>query len=86
MHAGHAYGWGKEWKREADMYSFTSAKPVTGIYIGKRTYSNGITGSPEDGCPYEPKEHFEVWLIVPNERSKPVPVYPADCNLTQEKS
>jgi hypothetical protein len=56
-------------------------RPVSGMYIGWRTYSNGklITDWGEgifeyDEVYYKPEDHFKVALIVPNERAAPVAV------------
>jgi len=56
------------------------AKPVEGIYIGHRTYSNGRKwyGGDDEGTLYQADEWFEVWLIIPSARENPVPVMPED--------
>lgn len=56
------------------------ARPVKGIYIGHRTYSNGRKwyGGDDEGNQYQADEWFEVWLIVPTARENPVPVMPED--------
>ncbi len=57
-------------------------RPVDGMYIGHRIYSNGsveIWG--DDMTTFHPTESFEAWLIVPNENSAPVAVLPEDCDL-----
>jgi hypothetical protein len=52
---------------------------VDGIYIGYRTYSTGTTEyDSEYGHEYGAEEYYEVWLIVPDPRQKPVPVWPED--------
>ncbi len=48
-------------------------KPVIGILIGTRTYRNGNTDYGE-GCHFTMTSCFEVGLIVPSWRNKPVPV------------
>jgi hypothetical protein len=51
--------------------------PITGIYVGWRTYANGVI---EGGMNYDdptyfiPSEFIKVALIVPDERTNPVPV------------
>ena len=52
-------------------------KPVEGIFVGWRTYANGTYDYSD--CYFEGTERFEVWLIVPDIRSKPVPVLPEHC-------
>jgi len=52
-----------------------------GYYIGYRTFSNGSLDLNKHFDNYTPKERFEVWLIVPNERQKPIAVLPGDCTL-----
>lgn len=51
-------------------------RPVTGIYIGVRTYKNGtITWEGyEEGHTFHPKEYIKVALIVTDVRQNPVPV------------
>jgi len=67
----------KGWRQYGD--SILKAKPVEGIYIGYRTYSTGTVHWDSDyGNEYTPEEWYEVWLIVPNVRSRPVPVFPKD--------
>ena len=59
------------------------AKPVNGIYIGYRTFSNGAMAKERDlrgpiaQMEYIPAAYFEVWLIIPNARHTPVPVLPS---------
>lgn len=73
-------GWSKGWRRWADKPGVRlRPRPVHGIYIGYRTYSTGlIVHDWDEGGQYTPVEWYEVWLIVPDDRSKPVPIWPAD--------
>lgn len=52
-----------------------------GIYVGRRTYSDGAAGKPEHGGAYIPINRFEVWLIVENTSKNPIAVLPSDCTL-----
>lgn len=74
-------GWSKKWHRidwKRDDYE--------GMYIGYRTFSNGeITLLGEGGTAYEATEHFEAWLIVPDERSVPIPVLPSDARVVGDE-
>lgn len=52
-------------------------KPVEGIYIGWRTYANGVVEGGmnwDDPACFVPKEYIKVALIVPHARANPVPV------------
>jgi hypothetical protein len=50
--------------------------PITGMYIGYRTYANGIVHYDHDyGNYFEPTSYIKIALIVTDERKKPVPVY-----------
>lgn len=50
--------------------------PVTGMFIGYRTYANGIVHYDQDyGNYFEPSTYIKVALIVTDPRKKPVPVY-----------
>jgi hypothetical protein len=70
-------GWRKGWRRRGE--GVLPARPVDGIYIGYRTYSTGTTEyDSEYGHEYGAEEYYEVWLIVPDPRQKPVPVWPED--------
>jgi hypothetical protein len=68
---------GSHWERKL--------KTISGMYIGWRTYSDGIMISDRDeyGYPidyyYQAKEYFEVWLIVVDPRQNPIPVLRKDC-------
>ena len=69
----------KEWVLTGDLYPFLEAEPVSGIYIGYRTYANGRRDYyADEGYRFIPNETFEVWLIVPGQRMNPVPVLPFD--------
>jgi hypothetical protein len=71
----------KEWDR-ASRHLRCSPKPVNGIYIGRRTYANGIAEWNGDWiATWKPNKHIEIWLIVPGEHNKPVPVLPEDCEF-----
>ena len=70
LHRKHKRGRRKEWVT----YDFDK-KLIEGIFIGFRTYANGVTDyMDEDGTVFIPDEHFRVALIVPHTRAKPVPV------------
>ncbi len=57
-------------------------KPVTGIYVGKRTYQNGkISWDRDDGNVFVPDEWFKVALIVTDERENPIPVLYSNMHL-----
>lgn len=81
VHEDRPDGWGKKWHRidgEPGEYA--------GMYIGYRTYSNGrITFVGDGGLSYEATEHLEAWLIVPDERSAPIPVLPSDARVVRVK-
>ncbi len=66
----------REWKRR-----MRQRAPLSGIYVGYRTYADGNVEwyGPEEGNFFKPDFYYEVWLIVPNERTNPVPVLPVDC-------
>lgn len=52
-------------------------KPVTGIYVGYRTYANGELGGGwgyDDPLYFIPKEYFKVALIVTDPRENPIPI------------
>ncbi len=57
-------------------------KPITGVLIGVRTHLNGNTDY-GDGCHFTMIDHFQVALIVPGWRNKPVPVPLEDCCLME---
>ena len=77
----------RKWKR------IEHANPYTAHYIGWRTYSNGKMLSvrtagyydePDgyyDELVYSADHHFEVWLVVENDRLNPVAVLPEDVTV-----
>ena len=71
-------GWPKRWKSVSYSHS-----DWDGYYIGYRTLSNGYVNYSDEGGAYVPDEHFEAWLIVPNERERPFRVLPKDCTEQQ---
>lgn len=75
----------ERWKRRGDRGSWAKPEPVDGIYVGYRTISDGymVWVSDEVGSVWVPKEYFEVWLIVPNERGNPIRVFPTDVEVLQ---
>lgn len=77
--------WWERWKRHGDRGSWAKPEPVEGIYVGYRTISDGymLRESDEMGFVWVPKDYFEVWLIVPNERSNPIRVFPIDVEVLQ---
>ena len=79
-HQGLGPGFRSFWQRYAEARIPLKAKPVEGIYIGHRTYSNGRKwyGGDDEGNLYQADEWLEVWLIVPSARENPVPVMPED--------
>ena len=71
----------KVWRRYGDNPVF-KAQPVSGIYIGFRTYVNGRREwDSDDGYIFYPESYHEVWLIVPSERKNPVAVLPSDVSI-----
>lgn len=58
------------WKRQAGM--------ISGLYIGYRTVFDGLSWweSDEVGNVFAPERHYELWLLVPNDRQNPVYVFP----------
>lgn len=81
VHTRQPQSWRNEWE---PFRAKLKAKPVFGIYIGWRTYSNGKVEI-YDGSEYTADWWFEAWLIVADERQKPVPVLPADVVWEREK-
>lgn len=72
----------KLWIRAGERPALKS-QPVNGIYIGYRTYTDGERIYAGDGVyGFHPHERKEVWLVVPSERQKPVPVLPEDVVLS----
>jgi hypothetical protein len=64
-------------RREWTITSWKIKKPITGIYIGWRTYANGrVEGGInwDDPVYFVPDKFIKVALIVTDERSNPVPV------------
>ena len=60
----------KEWYRPD-----WAQRPITGIYIGVRTYQNGIIEWEEDvGFIFTADEWIKVALIVTDVRQRPIPV------------
>lgn len=56
-------------------------KPIEGIYIGVRTYANGIAEWYDYGTEFTANEHIKVALIVQSTRTKPIPVMYDDVEL-----
>jgi len=58
-------------------------KPIEGVYVGTRTLSNGSRQlqNYEEGYIYTATDYFEAWMIVENERRRPVFVLPGDCEI-----
>jgi hypothetical protein len=62
-------GWRNEWRASP------RGKPVSGIYVGRRTYRNGAIFYNDDyGATFAGDESLSVGLIVPSERENPIPV------------
>jgi len=81
--ATHRLNRQSEWVTGKKTWQRIDWKPgdYVGYYIGYRTFSNGRTDLHKHFDNYTPTERFEVWLIVPNERQKPIAVLPQDCTL-----
>lgn len=60
-------------------------KPVEGILVGGRTYQNGTTDYSGDCWCFTMTDCFEVALIVPGWRKKPVPVPLKECFLAKKE-
>jgi len=86
LHRKHKRDRRKEWV----IYDFDK-KLIEGIFIGFRTYANGVADYVEDvGTIFIPDERFRVALIVPHTRANPVPVMyetvkTSVCNTGKEK-
>lgn len=67
-----AYGGRREWY----VPDWDRHQPVTGVYVGWRTYANGKIegGFQDEPAVFIPDSYFKVALIVTSERKKPVPV------------
>jgi hypothetical protein len=74
----------REWQRFVNFV--LKAKPVEGIYVGFRTYSNGAVSYDGDGVQWWPDITFEVWLVVPGPRQNPVPVFPEDTEYDEPET
>lgn len=68
------------WKRFGDIAAF-KPQPLSGIYVGYRTISNGHINYVYDGSVWVPSDYLEVWLIVATDRTNPVKVMPQDVSL-----
>jgi len=56
--------------------------PRRAMYIGFRTKYNGESEwIDEVGNVFTPNEHFEMWLVVEDERHAPYFVWPDDCEV-----
>lgn len=71
------FGAKQTWETFGSQAAFKSM-PVSGIYIGYRTKSNGHTEFDYDCHYWVPSEYFEVWLIVETDRTNPIYVLPQD--------
>ena len=59
-------------------------KPITGIYIGVRTYQNGtVEWHNDEGTTFTPDEWIKVALIVTDVRKKPIPVLYSDMSVCE---
>ena len=60
-------------------------KPVEGVYMGCRTYSNGTTTIDEDGGRnFHPEEYLKIGLIVTSTRTNPIPVLYDDISVMDD--
>ena len=71
----------KDWIRYLDW--IRKAVSVEGIYIGCRTYQNGVVhyGGAEEMTYFEPDGYVSVWLIVTHGNLNPIPVLPEDVEV-----
>jgi len=74
------------WIRYGEQPAAPGSKPLSGAYIGYRTFYDGTVyyGSHDEPTYFVPTSHREFWLIVPGERMNPVPVFPEDVEWEEE--
>ena len=69
----------KVWKGRNEWYRIPGA--VVGVFVGWRTYANGIVARDEEGNHFEADEWIKVALICQNPRHNPIPVPYDECEV-----